>query len=392
MTVHSVSKAKVALGISSLLLIFLLTEPSYSQSQASQSDKVTFLCRNIHLDKLLEELTTQTGTRFIYSSSFVSLDKPVTLRAEKLPLHDVLIVVGNQIGVSFKKQGNYYIVKRNTSAARSESYSIFAPQMPTEPKVVPLPVSEESSEEEDIQSSASRRFQVTLRDTTASVFDNRLPKELFHFGPGLAGWDSTLILRNIPLLLDNKGLQLYRKKWFASAGFTFNDYSFGLEAQAGLPALYGIVSTSFLGDGVHRFGYGLGTAVSIKPGLTANLAYTFGTVRKKETDLFQNIHKSVGQHHQLRLLASISLSKHILVRIGPSFNILNTYHYFQEAPQTIVVVRYRSFTPDNRFPPNSGASSPSYYPIAKTVEYRSAKTWVGFEAALAYRLNFSLRK
>ncbi|MBA4054067.1 MAG: hypothetical protein C0490_05085 [Marivirga sp.] len=346
----------------------------------------------MHFDKVLEQLTKQTGVQFIYSSSIVPSDRPVTVTVEKLSLNHVLALVGSQAGVSFKRKGNYYVVKRNSPSNQPAGSSAPAAQPTVYEADAEGDTEADNASFEEAMPASNQRFRITAIDTDLKISENSLTKDLFHFGPGLAGWDTTMILKHLPLFLDKQSLSLYKKNWFASLGLTVNDYSVGIEAQAGLPALYTVVNGSLLNNGIFRFGYGLGTSVAVKPGLAANLTYTFATLRRSESDAFQNIYKSTGQHHQIRLMAHIILSRHLSLRVGPSFNILNTNHYFQEGPPTIVIIRYRSFTPNNSISSTSYAQ-PATYPDPKTtVEYRSSKTWASFEAAFSYRINFSLRK
>lgn len=388
MTARSTSKVKVALGIGRIVFISLLSFTVKAQSSFSGIDKhnITLRCQNMHFDKVLEQLTMQTGAQFIYSSSIVRSELPVTITAEKLPLNQVLAFMEDQAGVSFKKQGNYYIVKRNSTPSKRPVSQV----MPAiEQRSDELNSQEETDAEdtsfEEAVSEPNQRFRVVAIDTTLRLSNNTLAKDLFYFGPGLAGWDTAMILRHLPLFLDKQSLTQYKKNWFAAVGLALNDYSIGVEAQAGLPALYAIANGSVLKKGGFRFGYGLGTSVTVKPGLAADLTYTFATIRKNENDGSQNIHKSTGQHHQVRLMANITLSQHFSLRIGPSFNIKNTTHYIQEGTPAVVVMKYRSLQPGNIVSPEADT-----LPITR--EYRTSKSWASFEAAFSYRINFSLRK
>ena len=114
MTARSESKVKVALGISSVILFLVLSFPLHAQTPDDLLQKnVTIIGSNIHFEDVLEQLTLQTKIHFIYSSSIVNLDKPVTLIARQQPLNSVLNELSSQMNVSFKRQGDYFVVKRN---------------------------------------------------------------------------------------------------------------------------------------------------------------------------------------------------------------------------------------------------------------------------------------
>lgn len=393
MTTHSVSKVKVALGINSIILIYLLSYSVHAQPSSEDllKKRISLACENMHFEKVLEQLTKQTNLHFIYSSSKVALDKPVTLVVDQHPLKNVLDIIARQMDITFKRQGNYFVIKKNV-----------VPQLPSgnqvpdvrQISIAPDENDMESSTEGENYNSPNQRFRVYTVDTSIKIADNAFTKDLLHFGPGLVDWDTAVVLKYLPLLLNEKSLLNYQKKWFASAGLWINEYGVGIESQVGIPALYVVVNAGLLSNGLYRFGYGLGTSIAMKPGVSATLAYTFANMRRTEYDGWQSSHKSISQHHHLRLMANIALSRHFSVRIGPSFNFLNTYHYFQEQPSPILVVRHRSTSAQNYIKPSqSGYIQSNPYPASiVATEFRTIKSWVGFEAGVAYRINFSLRK
>ena len=115
MTARSELKVKVALGISRVILFLVLTFPLHAQTPDDLLQRnVTIIGSNIHFEDVLEQLTLQTKMHFIYSSSIVNLDKPVTLIARQQSLNSVLDELSSQMNVSFKRQGDYFVVKRNT--------------------------------------------------------------------------------------------------------------------------------------------------------------------------------------------------------------------------------------------------------------------------------------
>ena len=185
-----------------------------------------------------------------------------------------------------------------------------------------------------------------------------------------------------------------QKNWFASAGLFINDYGAGVELQSGIQLLHAVVNASALGDGVYRFGYGLGTGINLKPGVTANLAYTFASLNRDEIDTWHNQYQTTSHHHHLRLMANISLSTHFSLRFGPTFNVLRTsYQYIPEPNSSTATIRYRQTPAQQYLSPSQGYSGSTHYqaPVSP-VDYKTANSWVGFELGVAYGINFSLRK
>lgn len=398
MTTHSVSKVKVALGISNvILIIYLFSSTAYAQTLSEDllQKKITLTCQNTHFEEVLEQLTRQTNLHFIYSSSMVTLNRSVTFSVREFPLKNVLDLISRQMGITFKRQGNYFVIKKNVDSKITTNRIQSEDEQPETGK---LPQGENnlaSSSNPENYHLPSQRFRVHAIDSNLETKDNALNTDLLYFGPGLASWDTAVVLKYLPLLLNEKITYRHQRKWFVSAGAFVNGYSTGIETQIGIRALYAVANASLLGNGLHRFGYGLGTAVPMKPGVSANLAYTFASMRQKEYEgAGQSSYQSVSQHHQVRLLAVVSLFKHFSAFVGPSFNFLATYHYVQEPTAGIMVVKYNSAAAQNYT--SSGrsgyvASNANSFPVL-TTDYRTRTSWVSFEAGVSYRINFSLDK
>ena len=243
---------------------------------------------------------------------------------------------------------------------------------------------EAAIEESNLEASRLGPFSFTSYENDR---DAAITKELLNFGDRLK-------LKYYPLSPKVSINSPRQKNWFASAGLFINDYGAGVEFQGGIQLLHAVVNASALGDGVYRFGYGLGTGILLKPGVTANLAYTFASLNREEIDTWHNQYQTTSHHHQIRFMANIALSTHFSLRFGPTFNVLRTsYEYTPEPSSSAATIRYRQAPTQQYLSPSQGYSGSNHYqaPVAP-VDYETANSWVGFELGVAYRVNFSLRK
>jgi len=348
--------------------------------------KVTIIGYNMHVEDVLEQLTLQTKMQFIYSSSVVALDKPITLMARQQSLKKVLDQLANHMNVSFKKQGDYFVIKRSTVPTFTKTQFRVS-----QPRLANADDSEDEESISSIDNTQSPSHEGSLIEHTS---ESNITKDLLNFGDGLSRWEAKSVKKYLPLLLTEKSPRSTQKRWFVSTGLFINDYGFGIETQAGIPLVHAVINASIVGGGVSRIGYGLESALPIKPGVTANLAYTFASMAKDEVDNFQNKYRATANHHQARMMANISLSDHFSLRVGPTFNILKTTHeYITEQPAQVITIRYRATPGQPYLTPSSGYSSSTHYQASSpSANYEMGKFWVGFEAGVAYRINFSLRK
>jgi hypothetical protein len=362
-----------------LLLFISLSLHAQSPDEPLQRN-VTIVGRNIDFEDVLNQLTLQTKMQFIYSSSMVSLDKPVTLMARQQALKDVLDELSAQMGIIFKRQGDYFIIKKDNSPITKTPFALAQPKLAN---------SEDVEENEfDLEERARQASRFGVYSTPhQNERDSKITKDLMNFSDKLK-W------KYQPLLTTDNGSNRPPARWFASAGFLLNDYAVGLELQGGVPFLHAVVNVSALGDGLYRFGYGLGTTIPIKPMVTAKLAYTFAALNRTEMDTWQNRYQASSHHHQIRLQADLALSTHFSVRFGPTFNLLSTsYHYLPEPVSSSTSVRYRPAPTQQYLSPSQGYTQTFYYQsVATPMDYKTLESWVGFELGVAYRVNFSLRR
>ena len=380
MTARSESKVRVALGFSKLIVLLFLSLTVQAQSTDDPLQRnVTLTGTNINFEDVLGQLTLQTKMQFIYSSSMVSLDKPVTLIARQQPLKDVLDELSNQMNITFKRQGDYFIIKKDNTPPKT-NFALAQPKL----------ANSEDLEEVEFDLAESNHQPGKLTAYSVSPQSHResiITKDLLNVSDKLK-W------KYEPLLVRDDGNARPKPMWFASAGFLLNDYAVGLEMQAGIPLVHGVFNVSALGDGLYRLGYGLGTSIRVKPLVTANLAYTFASLNSTEMDTWRNQFQVTSHHHQIKLQVDLTLANHFSVRFGPTLNILRTsYQYLPEPAKSFKTVSYRAAPSQQYLSPSQGYTHTIQYPVLATpADYMASTTWVGFELGVAYRVNFSLRK
>jgi len=220
MTARSESKVKVALGISRVILFLVLSFPLQAQTPDDLLQRnVTIIGSNIHFEDVLEQLTLQTKMHFIYSSSIVNLDKPITLIARQQSLNSVLDELSSQMNVSFKRQGDYFVVKRNNTLPKS-TFTIVQPKLANSED---LEDEEAAIKDSNLQVS---RFDANSFTSYENDRDAEITKDLLNFGDRLK-------LKYHPLSSTIRINNPRQKNWFASGGVFINDYGAGVELQGG---------------------------------------------------------------------------------------------------------------------------------------------------------------
>ena len=380
MIARSALKVRVVLGFSKLIVPLFLSLTLQAQSTDDLLQRnVTIIGRNIAFEDVLGQLTLQTKMQFIYSSSMVSLGKPVTLMARQQPLKNVLNELSSQMNVTFKRQGDYFVIKKDSSSPKTN----FALAQPKLANSEDLEEVEFDLKETNQEASKVNDYPISQQNSR----DSKITKDLLNFSDKLK-W------KYQPLLVTDITHSRPKTRLFASAGFLLNDYSVGLEMQAGMPWIHGVFNVSALGDGLYRFGYGVGTSIPVKPLVNANLAYTFASLNRTEMDTWRNQFQATSYHHQIKLQVDLTLPNHFSVRFGPTFNVLRTsYQYVPEPAKSYNTVSYRPAPTQQYLSPSQGYTYNIQYQVISTpADSETSNNWVGFELGVAYRVNFSLRK
>jgi hypothetical protein len=390
MTKRLVSKVKVVLSLTSILLFFIIISPS--QAQSVQDDvlqkKLTLTFEQQRFEDVLQNMERQTKLHFVYSSNKIELNRRVSFAAFGRPLHEIFTSLGKLLDLEFKKQGDYVTVKK----------LITSPGHPPMPKESPVTKNTEREANTPTETEFSAPESIEPEKMVA-LSDNISYKTLMkNLVPGSA--PDTEFLRQL-LLNPNNNLHQHRNRLFISAGLFGNDYSGGSEFRFGIRSLYAVVNASLFKNGTVRTGYGVGSSIALRHKFTLNPVYTFAPLKtniRYDGDLF---HVN-AQHHQLKFIIQYPLTKHFTFQAGPSFNFMKATYTLELPPHPYELIRVtnfrgpsagtQSYDRSNTFYPmplsHSASPAGAYTPV---VEFLRVKTWVGFEVGFSYSINFSRR-
>jgi hypothetical protein len=216
-----------------------------------------------------------------------------------------------------------------------------------------------------------------------------LPQTSFAF-------DTAILQQLRPQALNN----VHHRKpgWFLSAGVVVNDYSTGAEIQFGIRSLYLVVSPAVLGTGSYYGAYGIGTSIAIDQKLSLTPAYTFSN--KNDKQYYQELSydnvlfgesNTRARHHQFKLLAQYTLSRNIQVRVGPVLNLYaSRTRYTNTIAATRVAVRGQYYDAANRS--GYAVAVPAMPVLVSSYQLEAdhyTRRWIGWQASISYRLNFS---
>ena len=390
MIVHSQWRVKAAI---SLVFFFAMSRvDGQSISKDSFHKSITIKEQNISFEEVLHQLSTQTKLYFIYSSNSVELYKSLSLSIAQRPLPEVLEKLSRIMQVTFRQEGHYIIVKASNELKRTGS----------DEKVLLV-----QSPKSSTKSTVSKVGNAPISNTIKAIreIDNRLfiphsllKKNLLNCESGFTGVDTALIKKYFPLNITNPRPKRFV---FTSFGLLANEYSGGVEIHVGLPSLYAVANAGVMRDGYFRNGFGLGTAIPVKPMVTLNPIYTFATLRDEQDYVIDNSFnlvmkdglKLVGKHHQLKFLFQLQLSQRIRMHVGPSVNFLKTSYTYQKDKvfySDIVTSSVPSTSSGYYVRPSQGAIIRSIY-YAPPSDHVTSKSWVGFEAGLSYSIKFPHR-
>lgn len=380
---HSKWKVKAAISLACFFLTHFAS--AQSDSNSSYNKPITVAVQDVSFENLLSQLSRQTKLYFIYSSNSIELNKTVTMHMKQQSVHEVLEALGATMNVSFRREGNYIIVKPLNKPIHSTS----------DTQVSSL------QRRKSIETKPSAAASANLKNSRAyanfnkhSISPELLRKNLLFCNPVNTVIDS-FVIRRYPLQITNPRP---RRFIFTSVSLTANEYSGGLEIHAGLPALYAVINGGLMRDGYFRNGYGIGTSIPIKPRLTLTPIYTFATVKQQQDFVadeginlvIKDGLKLVGRHHQAKFLFQIQAFENIRFHVGPSINFLKTSYTYPKD----VFYEVSSVTQ----PAYSGGYGSSKIRIIRSFYYTppsdhsTFKSWIGFEAGISYAVKFSRPK
>jgi hypothetical protein len=388
MIVHSQWRVKAAISVVFFFTMHLVEGQSISRD--SFQKKISIRGQDLSFENVLNLLSEQTKLYFIYSSNSVELNKSVSLNLDQRPLYAVLDQLAEVMNVTFRREGNYVVVKAATEvkpfdqSGRSHLVQKLPPVRKSVPQIAVVAVDAPQKKYSEI-------------DDRLFIPDYLLKQNLLNCTSEFKGIDSSYIPKYFPLKITTPrpGRQL-----FASFGLIANEYSGGVEVRVGIPSLYAVANAGVMREGYFRYGYGIGTSLPVAARVTLNPIYTFATLGKRQDYVLdENINlimsdglKFTGKHHQMKFLLQVKLSKRITLHAGPTINLLKASYTYDKNPIVLTQV-LTSYVPA----PNYYYEPPSQVRIVRSVyylpppDYSTLKSWVGVEGGISYSIKFPRR-
>jgi len=376
----------------SAVLVVVMAAISLANAQSFQSKRITFCCKSSDFEKIIEDLSKAAGVHFVYSSNKIQTSRQITLAIKNKPLSEVLDAISNQLNVSFKIQENYVTVKPRGGQYQAASNELTSLKKNFTPPPAQTPDQEFAGAEKPlgklVVEKMSNATALPSNDGDITPYVTKLKP---YFDPAF--------LKKVPI----KYLKSTAKKldidhhWFISAGALVNDYSGGMEIQAGHRFAYVVFSPTWLRDDQYHGGLGIGTSLQLYKVFSLRPVYTYASMKETKIDhsnsMFANSPgyqiKTSTDHHQFKLMLQYDISKNFKLRAGPTFNQSRTNTSYEATE-----LSYRTSGPQYNpqyIPPNTGTGAhlvirnnigPTPAPVTLT------KFWVGWEASLSYRINF----
>ena len=378
MTRRLSSKARAA---HSLFFAAALLVPVLVQAQNILQKKMVVKFGGMKLAEALQQIEEQTNVHFIYSSNVVEPVKKVTNMQGKQSLGDILDTFSRDFNLEFKTVNEYVIIKK----------AVMIPAPPTLTLTVQKTETPQESQpalEEPAQLIRARNYSEVNQAQQFDLSDRLHRNYLFKL--------DSAHLRNT-LLSIKPSSRPRASRFFASAGLFVNDFSGGVEIQAGIKTLYGVFNTGFADDGFVRLGYGLGSNISLGNKFSVSPIYTFASFKQITsgglTTISEDGYFIKAQHHQIKLMVQYAFARNFVAKLGPTFNFMNL-NFTEQQQQFIssagrVQGRYQGQTDHQGniffFDPKvqyTNFTSPNS-------SYDAYKSWVGFEAGIYYSINFS---
>ena len=342
---------------------------------------------------VVEDLERVTGLHFIYSSNKIEVNSRVTLSAHRHSLDDVLAQLGKQMNLVFKVQGKYVVIK-TLSVVPAVSRSI-------SPAAASVHASEPAEDLQETGSPIGSQSFDTRDFSAATLSYPQLKKDL----QTLQVYFDSDLLQKIPSQYIRKIGQRHRLGWFASGGFMMNDYSAGAVFQVGMRSLYFVMGSSWMSNSKYHGSYGLGSSIKIAHNFSVNPAITFSPMKETNqhtTNFYghkvdENVQLKAG-HWQMKWMVQYALGRHINLNFGPTINRLHTSFTTKD----VSVSRFTQVAGFVGAPQGYSAygREPSTQPMVTTLvvvdshqkQYQTLQYWVGWEASVSYRINFSGRR
>lgn len=224
-----------------------------------------------------------------------------------------------------------------------------------------------------------------------SRLDKRITELQELLGPGVP--------RKIPPMYVNRvNINNRHSGWFASVGTFVSDYSTGLELQAGLRYVYAVVQPRWSQERGFYGIYGVGNSLMLMRNFSFNTIYMYsGYTTSESVYPYSSPVARLGpefqltqttRHHQVKFAVQYALSKNFTVRAGP---VLNYQTFFAELVPVNIAPVYEGTVVYRQ---SGSQQTDVVYQNGQFTSstFRTAKSWLGWEGAISYRINFFPRR
>lgn len=374
-------RARDVCRVCMVLVLWITGISVYAQSVATR--KVNCAFNATRLDDVIRHLSLEAGVSFIYSSNKTDLSKLVTLHVENRSLDETLTMIGQQLGVEFKMQGLYVMIKQQADTRTSRQNGSGKVPVARLGKV------------------PSHSNALTYYPASHNFSENRLAVPVFteRVIPVFEPTATAAQVSTIPLVEARKvSADKLHGGWFVSVGTVLNDYSSGFELQAGARRAYFVYTPTWMSSGRYHGGYGVGTSIDLGRNLAFTPVYILGSSQHTTTTSWRNNQglnelksKEKTIHHQVKLMVQYAVTPSFVVRLGPTINQSNTNY---DTYYTTTFTQRRSVVPPTIHGDAYGnvivvnqvdASNKS----ALYSRQRVRDAWMGWEASIAFKINFS---
>ncbi len=367
--------SKVRVVLSLLAALLPLTFACAQQNILDRKVSVHFL--DVRFSEALLQIEKQANIHFIYSSNVIEPGRKVTYTGTNTSLANVFNHLGREMNLEFKTQNLYVIIKKGALIPAPPTLTISAPMI-------------ESIAKEDVVRTEPLAPTRTFAKNNSVDLSARIHREY------LRKLDS-LNLGNT-LLSVNARAPKPHTKFYAAAGLYLSDFSGGVELQAGIKSIYGVLNAGLSEGKYLRMGFGVGTNIHLVGKFSVSPVYTFASLKQITragiTTISEDGYAVSAQQHQLKLMLQYPVARNFSVKAGPSFNLMNLK--FREQPDQHAKYTSRGQSRSYGGPQSSPDNDFSFVTNTQfnntpspTIGYDAIKSWVGFEAGIYYSLNFS---
>jgi len=361
-------------------------------AQSIGTRKVSCAFQATRLDEVIRHLSQEAGVSFIYSSNKTNLNKVVTLSVENRSLEETLNLIGTQLDVEFKMQGRYVMIKQQPTEVKPLRHS-------TAGRVPLGRFSKNASGTGVVAYYPASNSPLQSRVSVPTFIDRELPPIEPTF--------TRSAINTIPLS-DRRDVsaQQNRAGLFFSVGTVLNDYSSGIELQAGIRSAYVVFTPTWMSNGKYHSAVGLGTSIPVGKNVALAPVYLFGQYHSSSTMRWRNTQGITEMkqtekviHHQVKLMIQYTVTPAFVVKLGPTINQSNTTIGYYQTTSSFIERRSTQM-PGAGEPGGNGYVGSNIVVIDQLSTTKSSplaeqhvrNAWLGWEASIAVKLNFYKEK